>query len=218
MMPRAVVLCSVALLAGLGAGALVLPRGAGAPADDAGSVLEDLPLPPIPPRIAQDRRYDTCLGLIAADPAGAISFAQQWQGDGAAHCRGLALVAQGNLAEGAALLEAVAARSTAPAVARAAVEGEASQAWLLHGDPARALAAAAAGLALSADDADLLVDHAMAAAKLGQNQQVIDDLDRAIDLDPTRADALTLRAAAWRQLGQPDLAQDDADRAAAAGR
>jgi tetratricopeptide (TPR) repeat protein len=211
----AALLCGVALVSGMGAGALLLAPGRAAPVVNT-EVEADLPLPPIPPRIAQDARYDACLGLIADDPAGAIRASYGWSGDGAVHCRGLALVAQGDLAVGAGVLEGLAARSEAPEVARAAVDGQASQAWLLAGDARRALEAAAAGIGLSGDDPDLLVDHAMAAARLGQSQTVIDDLDRAIDLDPRRSDALALRAAAWERLGQPELAQDDRARAAAA--
>jgi tetratricopeptide (TPR) repeat protein len=213
---RAGLLSAVALLGGLAVGAAWLAPAPAAPAAEPDGVGMALPLPPIPPRIAQDGRYDACLGAIAGDPAAAIRASYGWRGDGALHCRGLALVAQGELAQGAAVLEALAAGSDAPAVARAAVDGQASQAWLLAGQTGRALAAAAAGIALSPDDPDLLVDHAMAADRLGESQTVIDDLDRAVDLDPHRADALTLRAAAWRRLGEPELAQDDAARAAAA--
>jgi tetratricopeptide (TPR) repeat protein len=41
----------------------------------------------------------------------------------------------------------------------------------------------------------------------------IDDLNRALELDPRRADALVLRGAAWRNEGKIDTAEADIDHA-----
>ncbi len=100
-------------------------------------------------------------------------------------------------------------------MARATVYGQADQAWLMAGDPARARAAAILALSLSPDDPDLLIDSSVAAALLERYDDAVDDLSRALDLDPKRPDALVLRAAAWRHTGHLDLAQDDVDRALA---
>jgi tetratricopeptide (TPR) repeat protein len=186
-------------------------------ASDAPDTAESLPIPPVPPRIAEGEDYEKCLAMLASDPAGANSFADAWEatggGEGAQHCHALAQVALGEVEAGAEMLEKLAGSSHAPAVARATVYGQADQAWLMAGKPDRALGAASAALALSGDDADLLIDRSVAAATLGHYDDAIDDLTRALDIDGKRADALVLRAAAWRQTGRLDMAQDDVDRA-----
>ena len=188
-----------------------------APADQ--SDQENLPIPPVPPRVAEGPDYEQCMAMLPSDPEGANSFADAWEatggGEGATHCHALALVALGDVAEGAGMLEKLAASSHAPAVARAAVYDQADQAWLMAGDPARALAAATLALSLSDEDADLLIDRSIASATLGHYEDAVDDLSHALELDPKRPDALTLRAAALRHTGRLDLAEDDVDRALA---
>jgi len=178
-----------------------------------------LPIPPVPPRIAEGEDYEHCLSMLTTDPSGASAFADAWEatggGEGAVHCRALADIALGDVQIGADMLEKLANTSHAPNVARASVYGQAGQAWLMAGDANRAFGAASLALALSPDDPDLLVDHSIAAATLEKYQEAVDDLDRALDLDPHRTDALVFRGAAWRHLGHLDLAEDDIDRALA---
>jgi len=183
-------------------------------ADDMG-----LPIPPVPPRIAESPEYERCLGMLATDPAGAGSFAGTWQtkggGDAAAHCLALSMIALGEPAEGAALLERVAADEHVPAAARAVIYGQAAQAWLMTGQANEANHDAALGLALSADDPDLLVEGAVAAAAAAHYQDAVDDLTRALAIDGRRADALIDRATALRHLGRLDAAEADIQRAIA---
>ncbi len=157
--------------------------------------------------------------MLNRDPAGANAYAEAWAeatgADAAQHCHGLAQVALGNAETGAELLEKLAASSQGPAVGRAAVYGQAGQAWMMAGNADRAFAAATLALSLSSADSDLLIDRAVAAATLGRYTIAIDDLNATLDLDPRRADALVFRGAAWRHEGQFDLAQDDIDRALA---
>ena len=180
---------------------------------------EDLPIPPVPPRIAEGEDYEKCLAMLGSDPAGANTFADAWEatggGEGARHCHALAQVELGEVSTGADMLEKLAASSHAPAVARATVYGQADQAWLMAGVPSRALADATLALSLSGDDPDLLIDRSVASATLGRYEDAVDDLSHALDLDGKRADALVLRGAAWRHVGHLDLAQDDVDRALA---
>lgn len=177
----------------------------------------DLPIPPVPPRIAEGADYEKCMAMLGSDPEGANGFADAWYatggGEGAQHCLALAKIQLGDEAVGADMLEKLAAHSAAPAVARATVFGQADQAWLMAGEPSRALGAATMALSLSPDDPDLLIDRSVAAATLGQYEDAIDDLSHALELDSRRPDALVLRAAAWRHTGHLDLAQDDVDRA-----
>jgi tetratricopeptide (TPR) repeat protein len=179
--------------------------------------VETLPIPPVPPRIAEGEDYENCMAMLGSDPEGANSFADAWEatggGEGATHCHALAQIALGNVEEGAAILEKLAAGSHAPAVARATVYGQADQAWLLAGQPDQAFGAATLALSLSSDDPDLLIDRATAAIALTRWDDAVDDLTRALEIDGKRADALVLRSVGWRQTGHLDLAQDDIDRA-----
>ncbi len=189
-------------------------------ADPIETVEEDntpLPIPPVPPRIAEGTDYEKCLGMLTNDPAGAQSFAEAWEatggGDGATHCLALSTVALGDPEKGAAMLEELAAKSRGTALSRATVYGQADQAWLIAGDAEHAFGAATLALALSPGDGDLLVDRAVAAGLLERFQDSVDDLTAALDIDPRRADGYTFRGSAWRHLGRMDLAQDDIDRA-----
>lgn len=187
------------------------------PTEAAVALDEDLPLPPVPPRIAQGERYEDCLTMLNDDPQGASGAAETWLasggGDGAAHCLALAKIALGNSETGAEMLESLASRSSGTAVARASVYAQAGQAWLMAGNEPRAIAAATLALSLSPDDPDLLIDRAIDEGGTDQYQNAIDDLTHALEIDPRRVDAMVLRGSAWRHEGRLELAQDDIDRA-----
>ena len=180
---------------------------------------EVLPVPPVPPRIAEGGDYDRCLDMVGTDPVGASTFADAWVatggGEGATQCQALAAIALGNPEQGAELMEDLARRSRQVDSLRASLFGQAAQAWLMAGDPGRAYGADTMAVTLSPLDADLLIDRSVSAATMNRFQDALDDLNVALDLDPRRPDALVLRAAAWRHVGQLDLAQDDVDRALA---
>jgi tetratricopeptide (TPR) repeat protein len=180
---------------------------------------EQLPVPPVPPRIAEDAEYDHCLAMLAPDPAGAALLAESLQakgeGDGATQCLGLSQIALGSPDEGAETLDQLADASHAANLERATLYGQSAQAWLMAADASRAFDAASKALALSPDDIDLLIDRAIAANILERYQVAIDDLTRALGVDGRRPDALTLRATAWRHTGRLQLAEDDVDRALA---
>ncbi len=188
------------------------PAPAPAPAAD-----ERLPVPPVPQRIASGEDYDHCMSMLGSDPDGANAFADAWQatggGDGAAHCLALAQIELGNPGTGANLLEALAHGSDGPALARAAIYGQAGQARLMAGDPAAAFADTTLALTITPDDAELLIERAIAAGQLDRYDDAVDDLDAALDQDDSRADALVLRAAARRHLNHLDLAEQDIGRA-----
>ena len=184
---------------------------------DAADPAPPLPIPPVPPRIAQGGEYESCLAMLSTDPQGAQAVAQTWLnaggGDGAEHCLALAEVELGDPAGGATLLEKIGGGTQGTAVARAAMYGQATQAWLMAGDASRAFGAATLALSLSPDDADLLTDRAVAAGSLQLWQDAVDDLTHALQVDPQRPDAMVLRGSAWRHLGKLDLAADDIARA-----
>ena len=211
-------------LAVLNAGPTALAAGA---AEQAGPPASAAP-PPLPaytpPRAPQHSEesdaatYDRCLTLAKSDPGAARDLAEHWQGRGGAHpadhCYAVALVGLKQYSEGATKLEALAqAMVHAPAALRAEVLDQASQAWLLAGDPARAYAADTAALNLLPGDPGILVDRAEAAGSEGSYDKALADLDRVLKTDPNRLDALIYRASAYRELNKLDLALADADRA-----
>lgn len=176
-----------------------------------------LPIPPVPPRIAEGTDYDHCLDMLDSDPSGADALAATMAtgggGEAAEHCHALAQVELGNTEDGATLLDKLAGLSASPASSRAAVYGQAGQAWTMAGKPAQAYASATNALKLSPDDPDLLIGHAIAALALQLYAEADANLTHALDLDPKRADALILRATARRNLGQLDQARADIDAA-----
>jgi tetratricopeptide (TPR) repeat protein len=189
------------------------PADAAQPADDG----DPLPVPPLPPRIAESDQYDRCLALLPSDPEGAQEMAESWStaggGDAAEHCLAQARVALGDPDDGATMLETVADRLKSSGAERAAVYDQAAQAWLIAGEPARAFAAASHAVDLAPEMPDLRVDRAMAAEQLGHWPEAVDDLTQALAAEPRRPDALVLRGTAQRHLGQLDLAQADIDAA-----
>lgn len=171
------------------------------------------------PRIGRGEEYERCLAMVPVDPAGANALADAWEatggGDGATHCHAAAQIALGRTEAGAEMLEKLARTSQAPAAVRANVYAQATQAWLMAGDPARAYGSATLALALLPNDADLLIDRSIAAATMGRYMDAIDDLNLTLEQAPKRVDALIFRAAAWRYEGQLGLAGDDVARALA---
>lgn len=163
-----------------------------------------LPLPPVPPRISSGLEYERCLGLLTVEPASAENLARAWVarggGEGAMHCLALSRLALGEPVPAAEELERLAVSSTSSPATRAALLGQATQAWLMAGVATRATATATGALALMPDDPTLLIERATAAALLERHRAAADDLARALQLDPRRADALVLRAAALRHL------------------
>ena len=216
MNTRATLGGAAAIALAVAAGGIWWAQGYGNPAEAAG-LEPDLPVPPIPPRIAEGEDYERCLQMLNTDLPGARSFADAWEatggGDGATHCRALAEIALGRPDTGAELMERMAGSSRAQAAARASIYGQAGQAWLMAGQSDRAYGSATLALSLTPRDTDLLVDRSIASASLERYHDAIDDLNNALDLDPRRTDALVFRGAAWRHLNQLELAQDDMDRA-----
>ena len=160
-----------------------------------------------------DLAYDRCLALAMLAPREALAEARRWQaeggGDAARHCEAVALIELDEPEAAAEILEALGAHAEAPADARAALLAHATRLWLALDRPDRAQVAATRGLAARPDDADLLIDRAIAAAALGQFREAIEDLSRLLARDPDRSEALILRASAWRQSGEVGRAATD---------
>lgn len=172
-----------------------------------------IPLPPIPPRIAEGGDYEACLDQVGRDPEGAAEFAAGWigrgGGDPATHCLALARLGLGDPAGAADLLDQLARSGRGAEASRAVIGEQAAQAWLIAGKPQAAFDVAGLALAFEADDPDLLITRATAALRIGRAADAIADLDRALALDPSRADALVLRATAHRTEAAYDAARAD---------
>lgn len=177
----------------------------------------DLPLPPEPPRLTDDPEYDRCLSMLRDDAEGAIAFAQQWErsggGEGARHCAAWALINLGEPERAAEQLERLARGSQAGAPARAALYGQAGQAWMMAGDANRAFGAITIALTMQPSDPDLYTDRAVALASLRRFADALQDLDRALQIDPERAETLVFRAAGLRALERVDQAVESVERA-----
>ncbi len=207
---------AAAVLTALTAGAwLALAPHEARPAEDIATAEEVLPLPPEPPRLADGPEMQRCMELLRTDPEEARSFALTWgiatPNDGARHCEALAILALGDPARAAERLEMLAGRASAGAAARAAVFAQAGQAWMMAGNALRAYGTTTMALALSPDDADLLIDRAVALGSLGRYGEAVADLDHAVRLDESRPEALVFRAAARRHLDQADQARRDVE-------
>jgi regulator of sirC expression with transglutaminase-like and TPR domain len=178
---------------------------------------EALPLPPESPRLVENEDMAQCLALLRTDPEGALALASAWDrrepNEGARHCQALALLSLGEAVQAATRLEALASRSSAGAVARAAVFAQATQAWLMAGDANRAVGAATLALTLTPEDPAALTDRALALGLLGRFAAAVQDLDDALRHAPDRVEALVFRAAAYRQLDRRQQALADVTRA-----
>jgi tetratricopeptide (TPR) repeat protein len=163
--------------------------------------------------------YDRCLAMTRNEPTAALAKAESWRNAGggfpADHCAAVALVKLKRYVEAAQRLEAMAGAMmrSDPSLRADALE-QAGEAWLLADRPSEAKAALDAALAFKHDDPDLLIDRAQTFAEAGNYWDAIDDLNRAIELSPGRADALVFRASAYRRVPDGlDLAQQDIDQA-----
>lgn len=206
-------------LLGLGLLAAMLPGPATAAAKSGERAAAPPAVAALPRSAAADEKtYERCMGLARHDPAAAKNLAEHWQKRGGAHpadhCFAVALIGLKQYRQGATRLETLArAMIHAPALLRAQVLDQASQAWLLAGDPPHAYAAETEALKYAPHDPDLLIDRAEAAGEAGWFDRAIPDLDAALKADPRRVDALIYRATAYRALGKLAPALADADAA-----
>lgn len=171
-----------------------------------------------PSALTEEKTYDRCMGLARHDPAAAKNLAARWQKQGGAHpadhCYAVALIGLKDYKAGATRLEALAqVMDHAPNELRAEVLDQASQAWLLAGNPPHAYADGSSALMYAPDDTDLLLDRAEAAGEAGWYDKAVRDLDRVLKADPHRIEALIYRATAHRAMGQLDPAAADIDEA-----
>jgi tetratricopeptide (TPR) repeat protein len=166
------------------------------------------------------KQYANCMAMARKTPKRAHDEALAWReaggGNAALHCIAVALLQMGYHDQAARQMEELAGAvdETRPAL-RAALLGQAANAWLIAGNPAAAEAALDRALELDPHAVNLRIDRGIARASRGQVWEALDDLNRALELDPDRVDALVFRAAAWRRADSLELAAQDANRALA---
>lgn len=168
--------------------------------------------------IGGEESYRACMALARSNPTDGEERARGLialrGGAPARHCLASALLGLGRYADAAEAFVEVAIETRDPDL-RVEALGQAGNVWVLAGDLPRAVAAFGQAIKLRSDDADLFIDRAIALAAGANYFEAIDDLNRAIELDPRRAEAYVFRATAYRYVDAPDLALQDAEAALA---
>ena len=167
---------------------------------------------------APGAQYEACLARAQSDPSGALILASSWAKSGggapAEHCAAVALVGLRRFAEAGAKLDALGQSPTTGAVdMRTAIYDQAGNAWLLAGQPDRAVGSFSAALAIDPLDADLLADRARANAFKKNWAKAESDLTAALMVAPDRADLYVLRGSARHGMGRRADARADFEHA-----
>lgn len=160
-----------------------------------------------------EREYARCMALAPSDPNDAFEMATAWKelggGDAAEHCASVALLYSGQPGFAARRLEVLADTVVAGPEFKGQILAQAGQAWLLHGDAARAEAALTEAIKLRRNRPEVMIDRAQARAALADYNGAAEDLTAAINADPTNDDAYKFRASAYRYMKRLDEARDD---------
>ena len=161
--------------------------------------------------------YEACLKLARLKPQDGFDSATQWAkkggGEPAEHCVAVALIGLGDYTQAATKLDNMANNSASGPDIVAGFLGQAAQAWTMVNNLQFAWRDQTRALKLIDTDPSLWVDRAVTLGMAGQYWEAIDDLNKALDLDPKNVDALVYRGSAWRALKTYDLARADIDRA-----
>lgn len=170
--------------------------------------LDDLAIP-------GSNRYERCLSLAHSSPKAAYEAAQKWNaGAPAEHCEAVALTGMKQYVDAAKKLDALARDSkNGTAADRATLYDQAGNAWLLASHAAQANDSFTAGLMLTPDSADLLMDRARASAMSKDWASSERDLTVAIMYQAKSPELYVLRASARHAQGRKKEARADIDQA-----
>jgi tetratricopeptide (TPR) repeat protein len=162
--------------------------------------------------------YRACIELARINPAEAFESARFWEqqggGEGAKHCAAVALVGQRKFMEAASVFAEIgASQSNTPPNVKAKMMAQGAQAYMLAGQPARAIDLLNSTLLIAPNNMEYRVDRSVAHATMGNYVSSIDDLNVVLQQNPRHTDALTFRASAHRFLNQLDRAKADIDQA-----
>jgi tetratricopeptide (TPR) repeat protein len=168
--------------------------------------------------IGGEESYRACMALARSNPTDAeeraLGMIALKGGAPAQHCLATALLGLGRYADAADAFVEVAIVTRDP-VLRIEALGQAGNVWVMAGDLPRAVATFGEAIRLKGDDPDLFIDRAIALAAAANYFEAVDDLNRAIELDPRRAEAYVFRATAYRYVDAADLALQDVEAALA---
>jgi tetratricopeptide (TPR) repeat protein len=176
------------------------------------------PTPDLATSPAEIAQYQKCLQGAEKTPEQGFEDAMAWRdasgSNAAKHCVAVALFNLGQPAVAADRLEQLGIQMrAAPPEIRARLLSQAGTAWSVAEERERANAAITTAIEIAPKLPDLYVDRAMVLADAQNYWEAIDDLNRALDLQPRYGMALALRAAAYRYVDSLDLAMDDAEAA-----
>jgi len=167
--------------------------------------------------IDAEKKYASCMKLAKAAPQKALEEAITWAGlsggDAAKHCIAVALLGLKQYKQAAIRLETLADNIQKSKEFKAALLGQAGQAWLVQGNLSKADNVLTTAIYLDPKNWALYVDRAQVAALQKDLARALKDLDHALDNEPNNVDALVFRASAKRQLNQSDGAVIDIGRA-----
>ena len=163
-------------------------------------------------------RYQKCLQTAEKTPDDGFEEAMQWRdstgSNAAKHCVAVALFNLGQFASAADRLEQLAlGMRAAPPEIRARILSQAGTAWSIADELERANAVITSAIEMAPKLPDLYVDRASVLAEAQNYWEAIDDLNKALDLQPGYGMALAFRAAAYRYVDSLDLAMEDAEAA-----
>lgn len=168
---------------------------------------------------AETNRYLSCLEHVAADPEAGFEDALAWRMEGggwpAGHCEARALIALGDAAGGAAMLEEQASHLTTTRDGSFPVSMlvEAGEAWLTLHQSEDARRAFTAALELAPRDVPALLGLARSSLELGQWEAAETAASGSIERAPGLADGWRLRGLARLERGELDAAWQDMEAA-----
>lgn len=170
---------------------------------------------------AETRRLEACIEKIEIAPDDAYEDGLAWTFEGnrpgARQCTALALIALGNVEEGAIRLERLAMSADAGSMEQRAVYlSQAGNAWMQIGAAEAAAVAFTDALKFAPGETDLLLDRASAYILIDQWDEALSDLNLALANMPGHPAALQMRAETHLNKKSYDLAMKDVEAAMAA--
>lgn len=176
------------------------------------------PMPDLASTPDEIQHYQECLKSAEKTPDEGFEAAMQWRdtsgSNAAKQCVAVAMFYMGEPDEAADRLEHLAVEmKAAPPELRARLLSQAGTAWSVAGNLERANAAITTAIQLAPSLADLYVDRSMVLAQAKNYWEAIDDLNKALDIQPGYGIALAFRAAAYRYVDSIELADQDANEA-----
>lgn len=170
---------------------------------------------------AEAARLEACVAKIETAPEEAYEDGLAWTFEGnrpgARQCTALALIALGDVQEGAVRLENLSMSSDGGTLEQRAVYlSQAGNAWLQIGAAEAAAVSFSEALRLAPNENDLLLDRATAYMLIDKWDEALKDLNIAIANTPGDGTAHQMRAEVHLNKGALDLAMKDVEAAMAA--